>query len=107
MASLGVPRIKHRQRTVRMSTARLDHLVTDTNMVMVKVKVRVKVKIKVKVKVKQSLYRPGEALGVSGESQISKHSVRLGVYLFNPRHRSLLPPENIRGTHICYRLSRL
>jgi hypothetical protein len=103
VASLGVPRIRHRQWTVRMPTARLDHLASDKNMVMVKVKV----KVKIKVKVKQSLYRPREALRVSGGSKISKNSVRLGGSLFSPKHRSLLLSENIRGTHICYRLSRL
>ena len=63
----------------------------------------------VQVKVKQSHYRPGQTLRVSGGwgSQISKQSTHDGGKVVSPRHRPPLSPVNIPGTHFCQRLSRL
>ena len=62
-----------------------------------------------KVKIKQPHYRPGETLRVpkGSGSQISRQSAHEGGEFVSPTHRSLLPPENIPGTHFCWRLSRL
>jgi len=55
------------------------------------------------LKVKQSHYRPGEALSVSGGwgSQISRQLAHEGGKVASPRHRPPLPPGNIPGTHFC------
>ena len=39
-------------------------------------------------------------------SQISRQSAHEGGKVVSPKHRPLLPPESIPGTHFCQRLSR-
>jgi len=61
-----------------------------------------------KVKVKQSHYRPEEALRIPGDlgSQISGKSGHEVGKVVSSKHRPLLPPGNIPGTHFCYNLSQ-
>jgi len=69
----------------------------------------VDIEIKVKVKVKKPHYMPGQALRIPGDwgSQISRQSAHGGGNVVSPTHRPPLAPENISGTHLCWRLSRL
>ena len=57
---------------------------------------------------KQSRYRPGQTLGVSGGSgsQTARQSAHEGCKVVSPKHRPRLPPGNIPGIHFCYRLSQ-
>jgi hypothetical protein len=50
----------------------------------------------------------GEAtrVPVGCSSQISWQSAYEVGKVFSPRHRPPLPPRSIRGTHVCYRMSR-
>ena len=61
-----------------------------------------------KSKVNQSHYRPDRPRGISGVwgSQISRQSAHEGGKVVSPTQRPLLPPENVPGTHFCYRLSQ-
>ena len=58
-------------------------------------------------RVKQSHYIPGQSPRVPGArgSQISRQSAHEGGKFVSPTHRPPLPPENIPGTHFCWRLS--
>jgi hypothetical protein len=57
---------------------------------------------------KQSHYRPGHSLRVSGVlgSQISIQSAHEGGKVVSPTHRPPLPLENIPGAHFCERLNQ-
>jgi hypothetical protein len=57
--------------------------------------------------VKQSHYRPGQVLRVSGGwcSQISRQSAHEGGKIVSPTHLPRLPPGRIPGTQFCWRLS--
>ena len=57
---------------------------------------------------KQSLYRPGQALKIPGGSgsQISRQSAHEVGKFVSPTHWSSLPPGNIPGTHMYWRLNR-
>jgi hypothetical protein len=57
----------------------------------------------IEVKVKQSHYRPGQALRIPGSwgSQISRQSAHEGDKVVSLKHRPLLPPGIIPGTHFC------
>ena len=61
-----------------------------------------------RLKVKQSLYRPGQTLMVSGGggSQISRQSAEEGGKFVSPTHRPPLPTGRIPGNHFCWRLSQ-